>query len=310
MRVLIVNTSEHTGGAAIAAARLREALGNNGIKATMLVSRKESEAITVAEPRDTGRMKYNFLRERFTIWKANGFRKHRLFEVDAANFGIDITGMKDFEEADIIHLHWINQGFLSLKGIAKILRSGKPVVWTLHDMWAFTGICHYNGDCDRYKDCCGKCPVLYGGGFSRDLSRRVFMRKRKLYSNANITFVACSDWLAKCASSSALLEGKRVLSIPNPINTRLYRPLNMAKARESLALPLGRKLLLFAAYRVTNKIKGIDYLCESIRILADEHPDLASNIAVVAVGKESDALKELLPVKVYSLGYVANTVRL
>ena len=139
MRVLIVNTSEHTGGAAIAAARLREALGNNGIKATMLVSRKESEAITVAEPRDTGRMKYNFLRERFTIWKANGFRKHRLFEVDAANFGIDITGMKDFEEADIIHLHWINQGFLSLKGIAKILRSGKPVVWTLHDMWAFTG---------------------------------------------------------------------------------------------------------------------------------------------------------------------------
>lgn len=306
MRVLIVNTSEHTGGAAIAAARLREALGNNGIKATMLVSRKESEAITVAEPRDTGRMKYNFLRERFTIWKANGFRKHRLFEVDAANFGIDITGMKDFEEADIIHLHWINQGFLSLKGIAKILRSGKPVVWTLHDMWAFTGICHYNGDCDRYKDCCGKCPVLYGGGFSRDLSRRVFMRKRKLYSNANITFVACSDWLAKCASSSALLEGKRVLSIPNPINTRLYRPLNMAKVRESLALPLGRKLLLFAAYRVTNKIKGIDYLCESIRILADEHPDLASNIAVVAVGKESDALKELLPVKVYSLGYVAN----
>ena len=166
MRVLIVNTSEHTGGAAIAAARLREALGNNGIKATMLVSRKESEAITVAEPRDTGRMKYNFLRERFTIWKANGFRKHRLFEVDAANFGIDITGMKDFEEADIIHLHWINQGFLSLKGIAKILRSGKPVVWTLHDMWAFTGICHYNGDCDRYKDCCGKCPVLYGGGSS------------------------------------------------------------------------------------------------------------------------------------------------
>ena len=100
MRVLIVNTSEHTGGAAIAAARLREALGNNGIKATMLVSRKESEAITVAEPRDTGRMKYNFLRERFTIWKANGFRKHRLFEVDAANFGIDITGMRDFEEAE------------------------------------------------------------------------------------------------------------------------------------------------------------------------------------------------------------------
>ncbi len=306
MRVLIVNTSEHTGGAAIAAARLRDALGKNGVKATMLVSKKESESITVAAPQNTGRMKYNFLRERFTIWKANGFRKHRLFEVDAANFGIDITKMREFKEADIIHLHWINQGFLSLGGIEKILRSGKPVVWTLHDMWPFTGICHYAGDCDRYKESCGKCPLLYGGGSQRDLSRTVFMRKRRLYQNANITFVACSDWLAQCARSSALLDGKRVLSIPNPINTAQYCPKNMSEARESLALPPGKKLLLFAAYRVTNKIKGIDYLCKAVQIIVDEHPDMASNIAVVAVGKESDALKSLLPVRVYSLGYVSN----
>ncbi len=306
MRVLIVNTSERTGGAAIAAARLREALGNNGVKATMLVSKKETDAITVAAPHDAALIKYNFLRERFAIWKANGFHKHRLFETDAARFGVDITGLKEFKEADVIHLHWVNQGFISLKGIAKILRCGKPVVWTMHDMWPFTGICHYTGECDRFKNSCGKCPLLYRGGYSCDLSCRVFARKRKLYRAANITFVACSDWLAESARSSALLEGKRVLSIPNPINMKLYCPRNMAEARESLALPLGKKLLLFAAYRVTNKIKGIDYLCQAISKLADEHPDITSNIAVVAVGKESDALKSLLPVKVYSFGYVSN----
>lgn len=310
MRVLIVNTSERTGGAAIAAGRLCEALGNNGVKATMLVGSKDSDLITVAEVHNPKKLKLNFLRERFTIWRANGFHKHRLFDVDAGNAGLDITNLKEFREADIIHLHWINQGFLSLKGISKILQSGKPVVWTLHDMWPFTGICHYSGDCDRFKDGCGKCPILYGGGSGNDLSHRVFERKKRLYNNARITFVACSDWLAGIARSSALLEGLRVESIPNAINTNLYKSYDVIKAREELALPLGKKLLLFAAFRVTNKIKGIDYLCEAINILAKKYPDIAAGMAVVAVGKDSEELKSMLPVKVYSYGYVNNEKRM
>ena len=109
MRVLLVNTSERTGGAAIAANRLCEALGNNGVKAKMLVSRKETGLITVTEPHNRLQYKLNFLRERLTILAANKFRRHRLFEVDAANCGIDITGLKEFRQADIIHLHWVNQ---------------------------------------------------------------------------------------------------------------------------------------------------------------------------------------------------------
>lgn len=306
MRVLIVNTSEHTGGAAIAAARLREALGNNGVKPIMLVGEKHSDTITVAAPRMKTRLKLNFLAERLIVWAANKFRKHRLFEVDATRFGLDITRLREFREADVIHLHWINQGFLSLGSIRKILRSGKPVVWTLHDMWPFTGICHYTGDCERFTSECHNCPVLFHDGSARDLSRRVFRRKQALYQNAGITFVACSDWLAQCARQSALLRGKRVLSIPNPINTKLYSPQPKPQAREQLSLPQDKILLLFAAFRVTNKIKGIDYLCEAINILVKEHPELAPRLALVAVGKESDALKTLLPIDVYSMGYVAN----
>ncbi len=306
MRVLLVNTSERTGGAAIAAARLCEALGNNGVKARMLVSRKETGLITVSEPHNRLRHKLNFLWERLTVFAANKFRRHRLFEVDAANCGSDITALKEFREADVVHLHWINQGFISLAGISKILRSGKPVVWTMHDMWPFTGICHYNGTCERYKESCGNCPVLYGGGSEGDLSHRVFMKKLRLFDKTKIAFVGCSDWLTECARNSRLLNGKNVLSIPNPINTRLYCPGSKETARKALSLPAGKKLLLFAAFRVTNKIKGIDYLCEAIRIFSKNNPDLCGNTALVAVGKEAEALAGTLPVEVYPLGYIAS----
>lgn len=310
MRVLLVNTSERTGGAAIAANRLCEALGNNGVKAKMLVSRKETGLITVTEPHNRLQYKLNFLRERLTILAANKFRRHRLFEVDAANCGIDITGLKEFRQADIIHLHWVNQGFISLAGIAKIVKSGKPVVWTMHDMWPFTGICHYTRSCEQYKDECGNCPILYGRGAPNDLSHRVFVKKLRLLGNARIAYVGCSDWLANCARESRLLEGKRILSIPNPINTKLYQPDSKTEARKALKLPQDKKLLLFAAFRVTNKIKGIDYLCEAIRMLVEKNPALGNEIAIVAVGKESEALAGALPVDVYPMGYITNEHRM
>lgn len=310
MRVLLVNTSEHTGGAAIAASRLRDALGNNGVKATMLVGHKDSELITVADPHEERRLRYNFIGERLAILRANRFHKYRLFETDAASYGIDITGLREFREADIIHLHWINQGFLSLSGIRRILASGKPVVWTLHDMWPFTGICHYAGDCDKYKDSCGRCPKLWGGGSSRDLSHRVYLKKKELYAHSHLTFVACSEWLASVARESTLMEGKEIRVIPNPINTRLFAPAAKGAARSRLALPQSKILLLFTAFRVTSKIKGIDYLVEAVTKLAKEHPDIVSNMSVVAVGKDSETLRSLLPVKVYPMGYVESESRM
>ena len=135
MRVLLINTSERIGGAAVAASRLMESLKNNGIKAKLLVRDKQTEQISVVGLERSWLHIWKFVRERITIWRANHFKKHNLFAVDIANTGTDITSLPEFNEADVIHLHWINQGMLSLKGIDKILRSGKPVVWTMHDMW-------------------------------------------------------------------------------------------------------------------------------------------------------------------------------
>ena len=140
MRVLLINTSERLGGAAIAASRLMESLKNHRIKAKLLVRDKQTDQITVVALGQSWRMIWKFVWERIVIWKANHFKKDNIFAVDIANTGTDITVLPEFQQADIIHLHWINQGMLSLKNIEKILASGKPVVWTMHDMWPCTGI--------------------------------------------------------------------------------------------------------------------------------------------------------------------------
>ena len=105
--------------------------------------------------------------ERIVIWSANRFRRYHLFDVDIANTGTDITSLPEFRQADVIHLHWINQGMLSLNDIRKILTSGKPVVWTMHDMWPCTGICHYARECNNYQQECHDCPYIYKGGDER-----------------------------------------------------------------------------------------------------------------------------------------------
>ena len=142
-----MNTSERTGGAAVAASRLMEALNNNGVKTKMLVRDKESDALTVCTLPQTWRLRWHFLWERLVIWLHLRLRREHLFEIDIANAGTDITQLPEFQEANVIHLHWVNQGMLSPKDISSILRSGKRVVWTMHDIWPATAICHYARGC-------------------------------------------------------------------------------------------------------------------------------------------------------------------
>lgn len=306
MRVLIINTSERMGGAAVAAGRLMEALKNNGIKAKMLVRDKETDRVSVVGLKQSWMHTWRFVWERVVIWKANKFRRNELFSVDIANTGTDITSLPEFQQADVIHLHWINQGMLSLKDIRKILKSGKPMVWTMHDMWPCTGICHYAYTCDHYSEECHNCRFLYGGGSKKDLSTRIFRKKKKLYNIAPITFVTCSQWLREKAKVSALLTGHTLVSIPNPINTNLFRPISKQKAREECQLPQNQKLILFGSVKITDKRKGLDYLIEACNLLAEKHPELKETLGIVVFGNQSEQMHNLLPFKVYPMSYVSD----
>ena len=305
MRVLIINTSERMGGAAIAANRLMDALKNNGIKAKMLVRDKQTDQISVVGLKKSWWKVWQFIWERIVIWEANKFKKHNLFAVDIANTGTDITSLPEFTQADVIHLHWINQGMLSLKDIRRIIDSGKPIVWTMHDMWPFTGICHYSGDCDKYTSQCNHCPILYKGS-SNDLSHQTYLKKRKMYQGANITFVACSQWLESMAKKGTLIKEQQITNIPNAININLFKPRDKNKAREKLHLPLDKKLLLFGSVKISDKRKGIDYLVEACRILSAKHSDFSKDLGVVVFGKEAEQYAALFPFPIYSMNYISN----
>lgn len=311
MKVLLINTSERIGGAAVACNRLMKALRNNGIQARMLVRDRQTDQVSVLSISKGFLDVIKFAWERFVIWFANGFRNRKnLFAVDIANTGTDITVLPQFKNADIIHIHWINQGMLSLDVISKILCSGKPVVWTMHDMWQGTGICHYARQCTNYQTECHNCQYLSGGGSAHDLSYRIFKKKEKIFAGHNVTFVGCSKWIANQVSKSALLKGHTFISIPNPIDTKLFRPIYKENARKEFNLPLKEKLILFGSMKITDERKGLAYLIESCKVLAERHPELKEKWRVVVFGANSEQLTSLIPFKVYPLNYVSKPQRL
>ena len=304
MKVLIVNTSERTGGAAVAANRLMRALNNNGVKVKMLVRDKDTDALTVVPLSQSWRLRWHFLWERLVVFCHLHFSRTRLFEIDIANTGSDITRLREFQEADIIHLHWINQGMLSLGGIRKILQSGKPVIWTMHDIWPATAICHLTLDCRAFTSECRNCRLLPGGGSSHDLAASVWRKKQQMVADENIYYVACSRWLESEAKKSALLKGQKITSIPNPIDTHIYKKGNKQEARQRLGLPLDRKLILFASQRVTNENKGMGYLIEACRQLAD-----IPQLGLVILGGHAEEVVPQLPLEAWPLGYVNDEQR-
>lgn len=306
MNILIVNTSERTGGAAVAANRLMEALNNNGEKAKMLVRDKQTDNISVARLPHRLLGRWLFLWERLLIFLHLRLKRDNLYAIDTAHSGFDITRTREFQWADVVHLHWINQGMLSLGSLRRIVKSGKPVVWTMHDLWPASSICHYARACQAFKTGCRDCPLLPGGGSAHDLSSRVWKRKRSLYGNARITFVACSRWLEAQAKESALLEGQRVVSIPNAIDSRVYCRKNKRESRARLGLPYDKRVILFVSQRVTDTRKGMAYFVDAIDSLAKDCHDMKDNTVVAVLGGHSDEIASRLALPVYPLGYIGD----
>lgn len=160
----------------------------------------------------------------------------------------------------LVHLHWVAGSLLSIEELAQLR---VPVIWTLHDTWAFTGGCHYAGDCGGFRAKCGRCPQL-SSDRDEDLSRAIWDRKRRAYANLNMTIVAPSRWLADVARQSSLFNGRRIEVIPNGLDTEQFRPLDKAAAKAFLGIDPGRKVLLFGAEWLTDPRKGGDLLATAL----------------------------------------------
>lgn len=221
LKIVLINKSDATGGAAVVSMRLLEALRQRGVDARMLVAEKCGESPYVERAATPMRLKRAFMTERLDILRSLYFRRENLWKVDTGAMGVPLWNHRWVVEADAVCLNWINQGFLSLAGVGKILRSGKPVLWTMHDMWCMTGVCHHAGTCDHYHEECGDCPLLGFAAGKSDLSHSVWKRKRELYTGHKnrIHFVPVSHWLEQRARLSSLLRDEPITVIPNAFPT-------------------------------------------------------------------------------------------
>lgn len=282
MRVVIVNKSDSTGGAAVVSLRLMEALCAAGVDAKMLVAEKLTDDSRVALAGSGLALKRAFLAERLKIFLANGFDRGTLFKIDTASDGVDIASHPWVREADVVCLNWVNQGMLSWKGIEKLLKAGKPVVWTMHDMWCMTGICHHAGECEGFCRECGNCRLLGRLGSANDLSHKIWMKKNSFYHRyPSLRFVAVSNWLRHRAEESTLLGGRRVEVIPNafPFDEETAATLAAAKRRGD-----GKKRIVMGAARLDDPIKGLDTLREATVVLRKRNPQLADRLELHTFG--------------------------
>ncbi len=231
------------------------------------------------------------------------------FAFSPASTGFDISNHPLVQEADILHLHWINQGFLSIQSLDRLFKLGKPIVWTLHDMWPFTGGCHYSGSCIEYNEHCGYCPFLRKPA-KNDLSNQIFIRKKRIYSNANMSVVACSKWLRSLSAESNLFQGRDVTSIPNPIDTGVFRQMDKNECRISLNLPTDKKLVLFGAANLLDVRKGFRYLIEALTIVKENFPTLSQKIELVVFGKLNENITKQLPFTIHNLNFVSDQEKL
>lgn len=270
MKILIVNTSDIQGGAARAAYRLHKALLAEGVDSQMLVQSKSSDDFTVLGPQSKLQKVMSKVRPSLDSIPIRRYKQRTktLFSPSWVPFSglVDkINGLNP----DVVHLHWINAGMLRIEDLARIKA---PIVWSLHDMWAFTGGCHYDDGCSAYKRQCNQCPVLVSNNV-KDLSFKVWQRKQVVFPQlSQMTIIGLSKWLTECASSSTLFRDNRVVNLPNPIDTKVFSPFNNIDARKLFNLPLDKKLILFGAMGATSDTrKGFHELAQSLEYLSQDY---------------------------------------
>ena len=299
LKVVILNRSDSTGGAAVVSLRLAEALRSHGVDARMVVAEKLSGLPFVHQAASGIRLRRPFLAERLRVFFANGFNRSTLFRIDPASDGLPLWNDPVVKDADIICLNWVNQGMLSLHGLEKLIALGKPIVWTMHDMWNFTGICHHAGDCRNYLGKCGGCPLLGRRSSPHDMSKSIFLRKQKIYSSFSLSsvprknglvFVAVSNWLAELARRSPLLSPMPVKVIPNAFPVSGFpSPEEIVEWKEeSRRVNSDEFVIAMGAARIDDPVKGHRYLVEATRALRSLDPALADRTRLVTFGTLRD----------------------
>lgn len=298
MKVLHVDCSDTHGGAARAAFRIHSALLSVGIDSRFAVLQKSSSDWRVWQPE-----RWTRLRKKLAV-RGEGLILNHFAKVlpkkpwSLAYFSTPaLVDYINNTDCDIVQLHWINGSCLS---VADIRRIQKPIIWTLHDAWPFTGGCHYFDSCLRYQEQCRDCPQL--AGHTIDFANKQFHAKERSFRDLLLSIVSPSQWLANCARQSALFRNHPITVIPNTLDQQIYQPVQKSLARQLLHLPERRKIILFGADNATHDPrKGYDLLCRALQTLyrQSSHPE---SILLLVFGASAPRESEKFPFEVRYIG--------
>jgi len=305
MRIGLLNRSDLDGGAGVAASRLFKEIKKNGVNVKYLVGIKHGK-------NDSAIIHYKGsfftkLRNYFEKLILNGKNSSFAFSLNIVPFPLKL--ILKYHGISIVHFHWIGAGFISVRSLTKI---NKPIVWTMHDSWAFTGGCHVPLNCQKYLNNCGACPQL-NSSVENDISRKIFNLKNKKYKQIeNLTFISPSNWLAEIASRSTLLSNSKIIVIPNGIDTEMFYPKNKIESRALFNIRKDINVVVFGAVKSTSDTnKGYNNILAALNLLMDMDFEILifgaeQNEVIEIAGKKAHFIKRIwdedLMASLYSAG--------
>jgi len=291
LKVYAFNFTDIKGGAAIATNRIHTSFRKEGIDSEMIVYRKFSNDKTVIGPANKIVTLYRIFRQKLGQAIGIFFKKNANVFNSPSFLPSNWAGIINKSDADIVNLHWVNLDFISIEDIAAIR---KPLVWTLHDMWAFCGAEHLAWNDAGYVT---GYDEVGNGSFS--LNRWVWQRKKKAWQ-VPIHIVAPSSWLASCVKKSKLMHDWPVSVIPNPIDTKQWLLLDKIAERKKAGIPEDEKLVLFSTSEdLFTYHKGFDLLLEALTIVAKEVP-----FKILVIGSLAPTVPVVTPVEIIFKGFV------
>ena len=311
MKIVTLSTKDTFGGAAKIAYRLHKSLQSEGVDELMIVNSKrskdDSKIISVSSLHDRkGFIKSsidNLLRKRKELNRIKKWDIYLSTRLDKVYTDLEISLLGNSLEKvpfDILQLHWVGENFVNFTEFTGVKQ---PVVWTLHDCAAFTGICTYYETCEKYKTHCGDCPFL-GSKKEQDFSYEIFEQKLERYKNIDFHIVCPSSWLANSVKESKLLGHYPIHVIPNGIDTNSFLAIPKEQAKTSLGLDITKKHILFGGIAIgKDERKGGHLLLEALNELKKS---TNNSIELLILGV--DSLNIDLPFKTHFLGYVDNEV--
>ncbi len=295
IKIAHISISDGLGGAAIAANRLHSIMNENAILSSkMLVLVKNTSDQNVVALPSFKRQKARF-GNLINNWLGRFKKSYGLFSF--ALIGNELHQSQLARDADVIYIHWVNNGMMSWRAIEKMFSLKKPVFLFGHDMWYFTGGCHQSNGCILYQTGCGDCPV-FKNSLHKTLVHSNFKDKKIAYrSNANIKHILPSSDFFRKTLSSSIIDSSKVSFIPNILDTDKFVPAIVFEKSVTI------KILYGAMGGKTNPYKGWD---DFIYFAGQVTEKYKSTVEIHLFGYDflSDEL-ESLPFKAVSHGMIA-----